>query len=143
MRPSHRKVALEKMCPERLRAHLRLVGPEKLPTYEAMRAEIADWLAEELRKLAKQRAAVLGPVAEASQELEATGGDAEWDPEAFKFMNMPLDDLDREQLMALVKNVRGKQSRKGAGKGGRGRESAMNATQEVILLVSALSSSNR
>ena len=42
------------MCPERLRAHLRLVGPEKLPTYEAMRAEIADWLAEEFRKLMKE-----------------------------------------------------------------------------------------
>ena len=48
--PSHRNFALEEMCPERFRVHLRLVGLEKLPNYEAMRAEIADWLAEEFRK---------------------------------------------------------------------------------------------
>ena len=53
---AHRKLALEEMCPERLRAHLRLIGPEKLFTYEAVRSEIADWLAEELRKPARHRA---------------------------------------------------------------------------------------
>ena len=117
IQPSHRRLSLDQMCPERLRAHLRLVGPEKLPTYEAMRAEIADWLAEELRKPAKQRAAAIGPAAGASQEWETPGEDGDWDSETLKFMNMPLDELDREQLMALVKNVRGK---KGGGKGGKG-----------------------
>ena len=57
-------------------------------------------------------------------------------------MNQPLDDLDREQLMALVKSVRGKQSRKGAGKGGKGRENALNVMQKVISQASALSGSN-
>ena len=65
--PSHRKLALEEMCPERFRAHLRLVGPEKLSTYEAIRAEIADWLADELRKSPKPRAAALGQAAEPEQ----------------------------------------------------------------------------
>ena len=53
---AHRKLALEEKCPERFRAHLRIPGPEKIQTYEAMRVEIADWLLEEHRKLAKQRA---------------------------------------------------------------------------------------
>ena len=57
--PSHRRLALEEMCPERFRAHLRLVGPEKLSTYGAIRAEIADWLAEELRKAPRPHAAAL------------------------------------------------------------------------------------
>ena len=30
---AHRKLALEEMCPDRLRAHLRILGPEKLQTY--------------------------------------------------------------------------------------------------------------
>ena len=58
--PSHRKLALEEMCPEKFRAHLRLVGLYKLPTYEAIRAEIAHWLAEEFRKAPRPRAAALG-----------------------------------------------------------------------------------
>ena len=52
------------MCSEKLRAHLRLVGTEKLPTYEAIRAEIADWLAKKLRNPAKQGSAAIGLTAE-------------------------------------------------------------------------------
>ena len=51
--------ALEEMWPERFRIQMRMIGFEKLSTYEAMRAEIADWIAEEFRKAARQRAAIL------------------------------------------------------------------------------------
>ena len=32
---AHCNLALEEMCPDRLRAHLDILGPERLPTYEA------------------------------------------------------------------------------------------------------------
>ena len=55
MSVSHRKLLLEHMCPESLRAHLKLLGPERIQTYEAMRVEITDWLFDELHKPAKHR----------------------------------------------------------------------------------------
>ena len=110
--PSHRKLALEEMCPERFRAHLRLVGTEKLSTYEAMRAEIADWIAEEFRKAPRPRATALGQAAESEQPSAGT----DWEPAALDFLEMPLEDLDRSQLMALVKSIKLK-GKKGLGKG--------------------------
>ena len=50
---AHRKLALEEMCPDRPRAHPRIFGPETLQTYEAMRAEISEWLFDEFKKLTK------------------------------------------------------------------------------------------
>ena len=64
---THGKFNLEEMCPEPLRKHLLLIGAEKLATYELMRAEIADWLADEFRRPVKQRAAA----------LEQSGGDCD------------------------------------------------------------------
>ena len=127
MLPSQRKLCLEEMCPERLRAHLRLIGPDKLHTYEAMRAEIADWLAEDLRKPTRQRVAALGPATSNTQEWAETEDNAEWDLDVYAVPQEELENFDREQrlarseqLMALVKNIKSKQSRKGGGKGGKG-----------------------
>ena len=100
------------MCPEKPRAHLRLVGPDKLPTYEASRAEIADRLAKEFRKAPRPRAVAFGQAAEPEQPSAGT----EWEPDALDFLEMPLEDLDRNQLMALVKSVKMK-GKKGLGKG--------------------------
>ena len=69
----HRKFALDEVCPDRVQAHLNILGPESLPTYDAMRAEIAVWLAEELCNLAKQRVAGI----EARSEWQDTSGDAD------------------------------------------------------------------
>ena len=74
------------MCPEPLRKHLRPIGPETLVTYELMRAEIADWLADEFRRPVKQRAAA----------LEQSGGDCddtEWD--------RTYEAMDSIELMAV------------------------------------------
>ena len=107
---SHRKLTLEEMCPERLRAHLRLLGPEKLQTYEAMRIEISDWLFEEHRKPAKQGArACEGPPSDESSEIDPAMLEA--------FYDMPPEDLEPHQLMALVRNLKAKKG-KGKGKGG-------------------------
>ena len=117
------------MCPVQLRAHVKHVGPEKLQTYEAIRAEIADWLAEESRKPtpAKHRAAALGPAADTWQEWTEAEDDAAWGSEAANISQEELETYDREQLlahteqlMALVKNGNSKKGRKGAGKGGKG-----------------------
>ena len=44
---THRRMSLEDMCPERLRAHLRANGPERYPDYDDLRIAISDWLADE------------------------------------------------------------------------------------------------
>ena len=119
MQDSHRRLCLEDMCPERLKTHLKLVS-DKLPTYEAIRAEIADWLAEDLRKPARQRAAAIGPAAGTQQEWIEAEDNGDWDPDVYNTAHEDLENFDREQLMALVKNTKSKQSRKGAGKGGKG-----------------------
>ena len=75
---TRRKLVLDEMCPERFRAHLRILVPKKLSAYEAMRAEIANWLAEEFRKAPKQGAAALGQAAGAKE----LGANAKWDLEA-------------------------------------------------------------
>ena len=54
-----------------------------------MRTEIADWLAEKLRKPVKHRAAAI----EAPPGLEDTSGDADWNLKMFEFLSMPLKDL--------------------------------------------------
>ena len=107
---AHRKLALEEMCPELFRAHLRILGLEKLQTYEAMRIEIADWLFEELRRLAKQRANLC--------EGLPDGNNSETDAALLEdFFDTPLENLDHSQLMAIVKNLKSKKG-KGRGKGG-------------------------
>ena len=43
----YRRMNLEDMCPERLKARLRDMGPERLPGIEEILLEISDWLATE------------------------------------------------------------------------------------------------
>ena len=111
------------MCPEKFRAHVKLVGTDKLPTYEAIRAEIADWLAEELRKAPRPRVAAIGQ----ANEPEQPATDADWEKDIQEYLELPLEEtrvlisslsetLDQGQLMALVKNIKLK-GKKGAGKG--------------------------
>ena len=64
-------LALEMMCPERFRNHLKIVGREKLKTYEAMRVEIAERLFDELGRPTKQKAA-------ACEALGAYRGGGTW-----------------------------------------------------------------
>ena len=72
MTTGHRKLVLEHMCPERLRAHLKLLGPERLQTYESMRVEITDWLFDEHRKPMKHRANLCeGPPEDSSPGIDA------------------------------------------------------------------------
>ena len=68
----------------------------------------SDWLAEELGKASRQRAAALGQAAGA----EKPGGNADWEPVALDFFGMPLTNLDRNQFIALVKNIKMKKSKK-------------------------------
>ena len=55
-----------------------------------MLAEIADWLAEELRKAPRPRAAAVGQAAGAKEP----GANVKWEPDASDFLDMPLEDLD-------------------------------------------------
>ena len=73
---SHRRMSLEDMCPERLRAHLRAHGPERYPDYEDLRLAISDWLADEASHGGKSGKALgaIGGVAE-----ETTEGDWEYE----------------------------------------------------------------
>ena len=107
---AHRKLCLEEMCPERLRAHLRMLGPEKLQTYESMRVEITDWLFDEHRKPMKHRANLCeGPPEDGSPGIDADTLEG--------FYDMPEEDLQVHELRALVKNLKSKKG-KGKGKGG-------------------------
>ena len=67
---TQRKLNFAEMCPEPLRKQLRGCSPEKLASYELMRAEISEWVAEEFRRPAKPRAAAL-------EQSEATCDDTE------------------------------------------------------------------
>ena len=120
---SQRRLNLLEMCPEQLKKHLKLLGPEKLTTYEAMKAEIADWVADEMRsRPSRPRAAALEQSRPGVDNIEI---DPEWD-ETYSametnqllnaFMEMPSDNLNHPQLNALVKNLKVKKG-KGKGKG--------------------------
>ena len=117
---AQRKLNLEEMCPESLRKHLKLLGPEKLSSYEAMRAEIAEWVADEVRKPTRPRAAAL-------EQVEYAHGDGSGEAD---FENMDADQLwqmilepaseemNPNRLNALVRNLKVKKG-KGKGKGPR------------------------
>ena len=120
---SQRRLNLLEMCPEQLKKHLKMLGPEKLATYEAMKSEIADWVADEMRsRPSKPRAAALEQSRPGFDNVEI---DPEWDEaygamEAHQlmdvFLEMPGENLNQPQLNALVKNLKVKKG-KGKGKG--------------------------
>ena len=64
---THRRMSLEDMCPERLRAHLRANGPERYPSYDDLRIAISDWLADEAMHASKGGKA-LGAIGGAAEE---------------------------------------------------------------------------
>ena len=118
---TQRKLNLEEMCPEPVRKRLRDSSPEKVATYELMRAEISEWVAEELRLPARPRAAAL-------EQSEGTCGDAEWD-HAYEAMDpdqMQAALLERNentnpnQLSALVTNIKAKNRKGNKGRGAKG-----------------------
>ena len=76
---AQRKFNLEEMCPEALKKNLRFLGPGKLAAFEAMRAEIAERVAEEVRKLVKHRAAALEQSGRCHDAACGACGDAGWD----------------------------------------------------------------
>ena len=115
-----KKLNLEEMCPEALRKHLRLLGPEKLSSYEAMRAEIAEWVADEVRKPTRPRAAALEQMehayAESSGEADIESMDAD---QLWQMIIEPAsEEMNPNRLCAFVKNLKVKQG-KGKGKGPR------------------------
>ena len=108
------------MCPDLLKKHLKMKF-DKLTTYDAIKAEIADLVADEVRaKLPKPRAAALEQSAPAFDNV-----DPEWDT-AYNamdanqllavFLEIPGEDINQNQLNALVKNLKAKKG-KGKGKG--------------------------
>ena len=113
------KLNLEEMCPEALRKHLKLLGPEKLSTYEAMRAEIAEWVADEVRRPTKPRVAVLEQLdyahGEGSGEADFESMDAD---QLWQKILEPDFEENPNQLYAFVKNLKTKKG-KGKGKGPR------------------------
>ena len=122
---SQRRFNLLEMCPELLKKHLKMIGSEKLASYEAMKAEIAEWVADEVRRPTRHRAAALE---QSGPYQDATGGacgDLEWDRayEAMDvnqlmavFLETPDEGMHPNQLNALVKNLKAKKG-KGKGKG--------------------------
>ena len=99
-----RRFNLMEMCPELLKKHLKM-KLDKLPTYEAIKAEIADWVADEVRaKLTKPRAAALEQSTPAFDNV-----DPEWDT-AYNamdanqllavFLEIPGEDINQNQLNA-------------------------------------------
>ena len=103
---AQRKLNLEEMCPESLRKHLKLLGLEMLGSYEAMRAEIAEWVADEVRKPTRPHAAALEQSAHAhgdgSGEMAFENMDAD---QLWKVILEPAsEEMNPNQLSALVKN---------------------------------------
>ena len=111
-----RKLNLEEMCPEPFQKHLKLLGLEKLVSYEAMRAEIAEWLADEVRKPTRPREAALEQSAHAhgsgseDVDFESMDSDQLWKV----ILETAPEEINPNQLSALVKNL---QVKKGKGKG--------------------------
>ena len=122
---SQRRLNLLEMCPEQLKKHLKMVGSDKL-TYEAMKAEIADWVADEVRaRPTRPRAAALEQSGPGSDAMGGVGVDLEWDcaydaMDAGQlmavFLETPSENMSQNQLNALVKNLKAKKG-KGKGKG--------------------------
>ena len=122
---SQRRLILLEMCPEQIKKHLKMVGSEKLATYQAMKAEIADWVADEVRRPTRPRAAALEQSGPGHDAMGGAGVDLEWDSayEAMDanqlmavFLETPSESMNQNQLNALVKNLKAKKG-KGKGKG--------------------------
>ena len=47
---ANRRMSMEDMCPEKLRAHLKAQGADRFPTCEELKIEISDWLFDEVKK---------------------------------------------------------------------------------------------
>ena len=113
-----KKLNLEEMCPEAFKKYLKLLGPEKLSSYEAMRAEIAEWVADEVRKPTRPRAAVFEQLEYAhgdnsgEADFESMDADQIWQ----MIIEPSSDEMNPNRLYALVKNLKTKNG-KGKGKG--------------------------
>ena len=113
------------MCPELLKKHLKM-KLDKLTTYEAIKAEIADWVADEVRaRPTRLRAAALEQSGPGCDAMGGVGVDLEWDcaydaMDAGQlmavFLETPSENMSQNQLNALVKNLKAKKG-KGKGKG--------------------------
>ena len=119
---SHRRLNLMEMCPELLKKHLKM-KLDKLPTYDAIKAEIADWVADEARaRVLRPRAAALEQAAPAfdNADLEWDAAYNVMDPNQLLavFLETPTEDMHQNQLNALVRNLKLKKG-KGKGKGPR------------------------
>ena len=67
------------ICLEPFKKHLKMLGSEKLATYEAMKCDIAQWVADEVRRPAKHRAAALEQSGSCQDAAGGACGDTEWD----------------------------------------------------------------
>ena len=57
----NRRLGLINMCPDRLREYLRAYGKDRFESYELIKREVVDWLADEVRRnKSSGRAAALG-----------------------------------------------------------------------------------
>ena len=132
---THRRMSLEDMCPERLRAHLRANGPERYPSYDDLRIAISDWLADEVMHASKGGKAlgVIGGVAE-----ETTEGDWEYEevhvyvPESESWVlglapKRPRTEEPEQPEAEMKVPPGGKSAGKGKGKKGKGKGKAAPA----------------
>ena len=90
---SQRKFNLLEMSPEPFKKYLKMFGSESIATYEAMKVEIVEWAADEVRRPTRHRAAALE---QSGPYQDATGGacgDSEWDS--------AHEAMDVNQLMAV------------------------------------------
>ena len=126
----NRKMSLTDMCPLGLRQRIKDFGPERFGTYEAIRVEVYNWLAENLH----QSNGKLAAIAEAPEVEEM---DLEMTHEQFGgFLLDPVSQaMPAEQFMAMVKNVKLKRN-KGDGKVPKAQdlfENAISATPKITL----------
>ena len=101
----NRRMSLIDMCTETLRKHLKALEHVKVISYEELKVEIADWIAEsEVGK-----APGLKAMADADRDQQPDGND--WD---FDITVEDAENATHAELLALVKN---KFAKKGKGKG--------------------------
>ena len=113
---SQRRLNLLEMCLEQLKKHLKMVGSDKL-TYEAMKAEIAECVADKVRRPTRQRAVALEQSGPCQDATGGACGDSEWD-RAYAamdvnqlmamFLETPDEGMNPHQLNALVKRFTAK-----------------------------------
>ena len=109
MEPKMRTILLTDMCPLPLRQRIKDFGPERFSSYEAIRAEALNWLADNLHQ-PKGKLAVIIDVAEPEVPEIAYEQLGEY------LLNPANADVPPETLLAMVRNAHLKKT-KGGGKG--------------------------